>query len=50
MARPVPTSATPSPAGATSAGVAVSWSAQLTQATPAAARNVATQAPTRPPP
>jgi hypothetical protein len=48
--RLVPTSAAPSPAGAMSAGPASPLSRQLTQATPDAARNVATQAPTRPAP
>jgi hypothetical protein len=50
VARPVPTSAAPMPAGVTSAASAVPVSRQLTQATPDAARNVATQAPTRPAP
>ncbi len=45
-----PTSAAPRPAGATSAASAVPASRQLTQATPDAARNVATQAPSRPAP
>jgi hypothetical protein len=49
-ARPVPTSAAPRPAGATSAASAVAVSTQLTHATPDDARNVATQAPTRPAP
>jgi hypothetical protein len=46
----VPTSAAPRPAGVTSAASAVPVSRQLTQATPDAARNVVTQAPTRPAP
>ncbi len=45
-----PTSAVPRPAGVTSAGPAVPVSRQLTHPTPEAARNVATQAPTRPAP
>jgi hypothetical protein len=45
-----PTSAAPRPAGVTSAGSAVPLSRQPTHATPDAARNVATQAPTRPAP
>jgi len=48
--RLVPTSAAASPPGAVSAGPVRPLSRQLTQATPDAARNVATQAPTRPAP
>jgi hypothetical protein len=48
--RQVPTSATTSPPGMVSAGAVRPVSRQLTQATPDAARKVATQAPTRPAP
>jgi hypothetical protein len=47
---PLPTSAKPSPPGVMSAGSTAWVSTQLTHATPDAARNVATQAPIRPPP